>query len=160
MIISGSSWAGHRRCACISHLFIHYIVSTRGVVRHVQWSISQKLRRISKIKNKIWLLNSFIHPCPQRAAPYAYILTMPTVHWPGPIVLPPDFDDAGAPDPLLCPITQCLMTEPALVVSSGRTYERAAIVRWISEHGTDPLDRDTSLNIASLAPNLAVRQMV
>ena len=85
---------------------------------------------------------------------------MPTVHWPGPIVLPPDFDDAGAPDPLLCPITQCLMTEPALVVSSGRTYERAAIVRWISEHGTDPLDRETSLNIASLAPNLAVRQMV
>ena len=85
---------------------------------------------------------------------------MPTVHWPGPIVLPPDFDDAGAPDPLLCPITQCLMTEPALVVSSGRTYERAAIVRWISEHGTDPLDRETSLNIASLAPNLTVRQMV
>ena len=82
------------------------------------------------------------------------------MHWPGPIVLPPDFDDAGAPDPLLCPITQCLMTEPALVVSSGRTYERAAIVRWISEHGTDPLDRETSLNIASLAPNLAVRQMV
>ena len=85
---------------------------------------------------------------------------MPTVHWPGLIVSPPDFDDAGAPDPLLCPITQCLMTEPALVVSSGRTYERAAIVRWISEHGTDPLDRETSLNIASLAPNLAVRQMV
>ena len=84
MIISGSSWAGHRRCACISHLFIHYIVSTRGVVRHVQWSISQKLRRISKIKNKIWLLNSFRSPCPQQrvAAPYTYITD---IHADGPL---------------------------------------------------------------------------
>ena len=126
-------------------------------VIEVQWSFEEIS---NKNKNKIWLLNSF-HRTQRVAAPYTYITaTMPTVHWPGPIVLPPDFDDAGAPDPLLCPITQCLMTEPALVVSSGRTYERAAIVRWISEHGTDPLDRETSLNIASLAPNLAVRQMV
>ena len=64
---------------------------------------------------------------------------MPSVHWPGPIVLPRDFDDADAPDALVCPITQCLMTEPALVVSSGRTYERAAIVRWIHQHGVDPV---------------------
>ena len=86
MIISGSSWVGHRRCACISHLFIHYIVSTRGVVRHVQWSISQKLRRISKIKNKIWLLNSFEirpAPCARRvAAPYTYITD---IHADGPL---------------------------------------------------------------------------
>ena len=86
--------------------------------------------------------------------------TMPSVHWPGPIVLPGDFDDADAPDALVCPITQCLMTEPALVVSSGRTYERAAIVRWIQQHGVDPLDRGNALRVDQLAPNLAVRQMV
>ena len=85
---------------------------------------------------------------------------MPSVHWPGPIVLPGDFDDADAPDALVCPITQCLMTEPALVVSSGRTYERAAIVRWIQQHGVDPLDRGNVLRVDQLAPNLAVRQMV
>uniref|UniRef100_A0A7S0NHT5 U-box domain-containing protein n=1 Tax=Micromonas pusilla TaxID=38833 RepID=A0A7S0NHT5_MICPS len=85
---------------------------------------------------------------------------MPSVHWPGPIVLPRDFDDADAPDALVCPITQCLMTEPALVVSSGRTYERAAIVRWIHQHGVDPLDRGNVLRVDQLAPNLAVRQMV
>ena len=85
---------------------------------------------------------------------------MPSVHWPGPIVLPGDFDDTDAPDALVCPITQCVMTEPALVVSSGRTYERAAIVRWIHQHGVDPLDRGNVLRVDQLAPNLAVRQMV
>ena len=82
------------------------------------------------------------------------------VHWPNPIILPDGLDDTGAPDALVCPITQELMREPALVTTSGRTYERSAIDRWIREHGTDPLQRSNSLRLEDLAPNLAVRQMV
>ena len=82
------------------------------------------------------------------------------VHWPNPIILPDCLDDTGAPDALVCPITQELMREPCLVTTSGRTYERDAINRWIREHGTDPLQRSNSLRLEDLAPNLAVRQMV
>ena len=83
-----------------------------------------------------------------------------TVRWPNPVILPDGLDDADAPDALVCPITQELMTEPALVVTSGRTYQRGALLRWVREHGTDPLQRNASLRESDLAPNLAVRQMV
>ena len=80
--------------------------------------------------------------------------------WPAPVLLPDEFDDTGAPDALVCPITQELMTEPVLVTTNGRTYQREAITRWVREHGTDPLQRSERLSEGDLAPNLAVRQMV
>ena len=80
--------------------------------------------------------------------------------WPAPVLLPDDLDDTNAPDALVCPITQELMTEPALVTTNGRTYQREAITRWVREHGTDPLQRSERLSEGDLAPNLAVRQMV
>lgn len=82
------------------------------------------------------------------------------MHWPAPVAVPPELEDGDAPDWLLCPITQCLMTEPAIVTSSGRTYERSAVSRWVTEVGTDPLDPDARLTLDMLAPNLAVRQML
>ena len=81
-------------------------------------------------------------------------------HWPAALPLSPTFDDSGAPDALVCPITQQLMREPALVITTGRTYERGALMQWIDEHGTDPLDRERHLQASDLAPNLAVRQLV
>ena len=84
----------------------------------------------------------------------------PGSRWPAPILLPSDLDDTDAPDALVCPITQELMTEPALVITTGRTFQRDAITRWISENGTCPLRRNEPLSLADLAPNLAVRQMV
>ncbi|CAM9683632.1 unnamed protein product [Pylaiella littoralis] len=38
----------------------------------------------------------------------------------------------------LCPITRCLMEDPA-VAADGYTYERSAIERWLSEHDTSPV---------------------
>ena len=84
----------------------------------------------------------------------------PPSRWPAPILLPDGLDDCDAPDALVCPITQELMTEPALVTTSGRTFQRDAITRWVNEHGTDPLRRNEPLTVRDLAPNLAVRQMV
>jgi hypothetical protein len=43
-------------------------------------------------------------------------------------------------DDLICPITLQVFRDP-VVAADGRTYERAAIVQWISEHGTSPFTR-------------------
>ncbi len=43
-------------------------------------------------------------------------------------------------DDLICPITLRIFYDP-VVAADGRTYERAAIVRWITEHGTSPFTR-------------------
>ncbi|KAJ1470679.1 hypothetical protein T484DRAFT_1562877, partial [Baffinella frigidus] len=81
-------------------------------------------------------------------------------HWPPPLAVPPGLDEEDAPDAFLCPITQTLMRTPALVTSTGRTFERSAFEQWIRERGTDPLDTSTRLTITQLAPNLALRQLV
>jgi hypothetical protein len=66
--------------------------------------------------------------------------------WPDPVVYPSrvirDCAD-DAPDALVCPITQAMMSQPAIVLTTGRTYERAAIERWIRSNPTDPLDRES-----------------
>ncbi len=41
---------------------------------------------------------------------------------------------------LICPITYQMFRDP-VIASDGHIYERTAIVRWISEHGTSPLTR-------------------
>lgn len=41
---------------------------------------------------------------------------------------------------LTCPITQQLFRDPVLA-EDGHLYERAAITRWINEHGTSPFTR-------------------
>jgi len=82
------------------------------------------------------------------------------VHWPPPVSIPVSMDCTDAPESLICPITQTLMGSPALVTLRGCTYDRKGLVRWIREHGTDPIDRDLRLRVTDLAPNLAVRDMV
>ena len=81
------------------------------------------------------------------------------------LLAPPDFpaelDDVdGIPDALRCPISHMLMREPTLATTTGRTYERAMIVRWLETHGSDPTDPSSVLNIKDLVPNRAVRAMI
>jgi hypothetical protein len=80
--------------------------------------------------------------------------------WPDPVVYPSrvirDCAD-DAPDALVCPITQAMMSQPAIVLTTGRTYERAAIERWIRSNPTDPLDRESRVELAHVAPNVAIR---
>jgi len=51
-------------------------------------------------------------------------------------------------DDLICPITYQIFRDP-VIAGDGHTYERAAIVRWILEHGTSPLTRQP-LNLNEL----------
>jgi len=51
-----------------------------------------------------------------------------------------------------CPILHGLMRDP-VVAADGHTYEREAITRWLSEHGTSPLT-GLALPSRSLFPNV------
>ena len=53
-----------------------------------------------------------------------------------------------------------LRLHAALATTTGRTYERAMIVRWLETHGSDPTDPSSVLNIKDLVPNRAVRAMI
>lgn len=57
---------------------------------------------------------------------------------------------------LICPITQELFRDP-VIAEDGRLYEREAITRWITEHGTSPFTRQT-LNVFYLQPDDEVRR--
>jgi hypothetical protein len=60
-------------------------------------------------------------------------------------------------DDLICPITFQIFRDP-VIAGDGHTYERAAIVRWISEHGTSPLTRQP-LNINELQADDYLRNL-
>ena len=46
--------------------------------------------------------------------------------------------DECEPSALLCPITHEMFRDPVVVVASGHTYERSAILRHFSFRNTDP----------------------
>ena len=52
------------------------------------------------------------------------------------------------------------MREPTLATTTGRTYERSMINRWLENHDTDPTDPSASLRPADLVPNRSVRAMI
>ena len=59
-------------------------------------------------------------------------------------------------DSLICPITHEVFRDPVLA-DDGRLYERAAITRWINEHGTSPFTRQI-LDVNRLQPDDEVRR--
>lgn len=62
-------------------------------------------------------------------------------HWPAPLTLGFEAEEVeelcAVPRGFVCPITQTIMTQPALLISSSisvpATYEKAAITRWLQE---------------------------
>ncbi|KAG2484919.1 hypothetical protein HYH03_016305 [Edaphochlamys debaryana] len=69
---------------------------------------------------------------------------------PPPRCVPPSF---------ACPITQCVMRDPVILVESGHTYERAAIERHLALRDTDPLSNAT-LRSKAVAPNRSLRDVI
>jgi hypothetical protein len=55
----------------------------------------------------------------------------------------------------VCPITLQTFRDP-VKAPDGHTYERQAIVQWITEHGTSPFSRQP-LNVKDLVPDDHVR---
>jgi leucine-rich repeat protein SHOC2 len=76
---------------------------------------------------------------------------------------PPDAPDAdldAEPEELMCPITRAVFRDPVVVVDSGHTYERSAILSHFGRNGArDPLTR-RALSSTKVMTNWAVRQIV
>ena len=64
------------------------------------------------------------------------------------------------PDEFCCPISQEWMRDPAIVVETGMSYEREAIVEWLSSNDTDPSTGVELGRRKQLAPNVALRKAI
>lgn len=65
---------------------------------------------------------------------------------------------ANVPLTFICPITQEIMRDP-VVDREGNSYEREAIMQWVSEHGTSPITR-SQLTVHDLVTNRALRDAI
>ena len=71
----------------------------------------------------------------------------------------PDADLEDEPEVLLCPITRVMFRDPVMVVDSGHTYERSAILSHFERNGAkDPLTR-RALSSTKVMTNWVVRQI-
>ena len=72
----------------------------------------------------------------------------------------PDADLDAEPEELLCPITRTVFRDPVMVVESGHTYERSAILAHFERNGArDPLTR-RALSSTKVMTNWAMRNVV
>ncbi|KAJ9543639.1 hypothetical protein OSB04_023346 [Centaurea solstitialis] len=70
-----------------------------------------------------------------------------------------NYDNKVIPNEFLCPISLQLMEDP-VIISSGQTYERESIQRWLDAgNGTCPKTRQF-LTEATLTPNHALRCLI
>jgi len=82
----------------------------------------------------------------------------PAKSWPPPIAVPEDMDSKDIPEYFLCPITGCLIRQPAMT-PDGVTYDYDAITEWLQNKNTDP-STNQPLAISDLCPNRTVRSMI
>ena len=72
----------------------------------------------------------------------------------------PDADLDAEPEELICPITRTMFRDPVMVVDSGHTYERSAILSHFEHNGAkDPLT-GLALSSTKVMTIWAVRQIV
>ncbi len=62
------------------------------------------------------------------------------------------------PDAFICPITVSIMNEP-VSDSDGNTFEKEAIIKWITQHGNSPITRNP-MTIDKLVPNRALKELI
>ena len=114
-------------------------------------------------------------PLPRPAAPRLHtpnVTSPPTVvrspssssgsssasHWPEPVRLPEWLDEEKAPRHFRCPITLCVLREPA-VTPAGISYERSALMQWLEHAHTEPSTK-RRLKRSRVVPNLTLRAMI
>ncbi|CAH8282228.1 unnamed protein product [Eruca vesicaria subsp. sativa] len=72
---------------------------------------------------------------------------------------PQDGDEKNVPEDFRCPISLKLMSDP-VIVSSGQTYDRDCIKKWLEEgHSTCPKTQET-LTSDTVTPNYALRSLI
>ena len=62
---------------------------------------------------------------------------------------------------LICPLTNEMFKDPVVLVESGNTYEREAILEYL-KYNEDPVDPVSKKKITSkiISPNLAIKEMI
>jgi len=78
--------------------------------------------------------------------------------WPPPIAVPESLDEEEIPSYFLCPITNCIMRQPAMT-PEGVTYDYDAIAEWLQTNHKDPTTT-LPLQVDQLCPNRTVRSMI
>jgi len=78
--------------------------------------------------------------------------------WPPPIAIPDSLDEDNVPEYFTCPITGCIMRQPA-ITPEGVTYDYDALCEWLSSKQTDP-STNLPLKAEQLCPNRTVRSMI
>ena len=53
----------------------------------------------------------------------------------------PGLVDPSIIESITCPITRDIMREP-VVARDGQTYEKSAIIEWLSNHSNSPITND------------------
>jgi hypothetical protein len=66
---------------------------------------------------------------------------------------------ATPPADFLCPISQQLMVDPAVLVETGHSYEAANIRRWLDTHSTCPVTRQ-QLHSKQLVANISMKKAI
>ena len=62
------------------------------------------------------------------------------------------------PEYYICPILQQIMEDP-VILDDGHTYERAAILKWLSKKNVSPITRQTIKN-RNLIPNRVLKASI
>ena len=77
--------------------------------------------------------------------------------------LPPvsltDLADEESARRYLCPITLGFMTDPVMVMESGQTYQRDAILHWFKTNNTDPMTNKVLPN-NRIVSNIALKGII
>ena len=90
-----------------------------------------------------------------RRADAGVVPSAPAAHWPEPVRLPEWLDEEKAPRHFRCPITLCVIREPA-VTPAGISYERSALMQWLEHQHTEPSTK-RRLKRSRVVPNLTLR---
>ncbi len=67
--------------------------------------------------------------------------------------------NTNIPEDILCLIIQQIMTDPVMLMESGHTYEKEAILKWFEKKDIDPAT-GRKIIAKTIAPNIMARKMV
>jgi hypothetical protein len=126
----------------------------RGQKSCAEWSpglaaTGQLVAPVAGCKTSVWVTSSAAQVCAALAATVASSTSAP---------LQPE-GAATAPADFLCPISQQLMVEPALLVETGHSFEATNIRRWLDINNTCPISRK-QLHSKQLVPNLSLKRAI
>ena len=88
-------------------------------------------------------------------------------HWPAPLEIPRVVEDlvpGQVPRGFVCPITQDIMKQPALLIAGSvqvpATYDKEAIEQWLQGSRVDPRSRQRLSADAQLVPNMELYRAI